>query len=184
MAWNVSTKGAQQIRDLSAQIKAAGGDGTMLRKFRKEIRDAGAPCVADLKSAVMGVKVTRGNDPYARRTQRTGVAPRRSTSRWGPRSTGLRARVADAVGISQTKKGIRIRVSATKVGPYGTSLPRYLDWTLPRSKRWNHPVFGNRSVWVTQQGSPWFFVTIDQHRTSFRAAVFDVLEQTKQELGK
>lgn len=183
MGWEVSTKGAQQIRELSVRIKDAGDKG-MMRKFRRQIRTAGDPCVQELRSAVMGVKVTRGNDDFARRTKRTGIAPRQSTTRWGPRSTGLRSRVASSIGVSQTKKGIRIRASATKIGPYGASLAKYLDGTLPGRRDWRHPVFGDREVWVTQHGSPWFFTTINKHRTAFRKAVFDVLNETAEELKR
>lgn len=183
MGWEVSTKGAQQIRELSVRIKDAGDKG-MMRKFRRNIRAAGDPCVQELRGAVMGVKVTRGDDDFARRTKETGVAPRRSTTRWGPRSTGLRARVAASIGVSQTKKGIRIRASATRIGPYGKSLPRYLDGTLRGYKDWRHPTFGNRKVWVNQHGQPWFFSTITKHRASFRKAVFAVLDETGEELKR
>lgn len=183
MGWEVSTKGAQQIRELSVRIKDAGDKG-MMTKFRRNIREAGAPCVQELRTAVMGVKVTRGNDPFARRTKETGVAPRRSTNRWGPRSTGLRARVAASIGVSQTKKGIRIRASATKIGPYGASLPKYLDGTLRLYKDWRHPVFGDTETWVSQKGQPWFFSTITRHRAGFRKAVFEVLNETAEELKR
>lgn len=183
MGWSVSTKGAQQIRELSARIKDAGDKG-MMTKFRRNIRAAGDPCVQELRSAVMGVKVTRGDDDFARRTKKTGVAPRRSTTRWGPRITGLRARVAASIGVSQTKKGIRIRASAARIGPYGATLAKYLDGTLPGRGDWRHPVFGDRETWVSQKGSPWFFVTITKHRASFRKAVFAVLDETGEELKR
>lgn len=189
MGWNASTKGARELQRLAVQIKEAGGDGSMLRRFRREIREAGAPCVADLRAAVMAVKVTRGVDEHSRRWDGGRFVlrddlPKRKPGRWGRRSTGLRARVSGAVGISQTRKGVRIRVSAQRVGDYGNTLPRYLDGSLPKSKNWRHPLFGNREIWVTQHGSPWFFNTIDRHRASFRKAVFDVMEQTKQDLSR
>lgn len=177
----VSIEGAAQLKELSARLKKA--DRNDLQKaLRANIKEAGKPIVSELRTAVMGVKVTRGDDPFARRTARTGIAPRRSTTRWGQRSTGLRTRTARSIAISQTRKGIRIRVSATRMGPYGGSLPRYMDAELNRYKNWRHPVFGNPEVWVAQRGSPWFLVTIRNHRTQFRKAVFDAMDETGRRL--
>lgn len=180
----ISNEGARDLRMLGERIKQAGRTD-LRKKMRKNIRDAGQPVVADLRRAVMGVKVTRGNDPYLRRTQETGVAPRRSTDRWGPRSTGLRMRTARALTLSQTRKGIRIQVSARKFGDYGVTLPRYLDTEAsPRWKRWRHPVFGDPDVWVEQSGSPWFFVTFSKHKSKFIDAVDDAIDEMIRELER
>jgi hypothetical protein len=53
-------------------------------------------------------------------------------------------------------------------------LARYLDGTLRRARNWRHPVFQNperTKPWVTQHGSPWFFVTIRANRHEFSAAL-------------
>lgn len=177
----LSAQGATELHKLGKRLKEAGRDD-LRRKMRKHIRQAGKPVVADMKRAVLGVNVTRGDDPYRRRTEETGIAPRRSTDRWGPRTTGLRARTGHALGISQTRKGIRILVSAQRFGDYGLTLPRYLDGSLRNFRRWRHPVFGNREVWVTQHGDPWFFVTFNRHRTRFINAVDDGIKEMLREL--
>lgn len=180
----LAAQGARELRELGQRIKEAGRDD-LRRKMRKHIRDAGKPVVADMKRAVLGVGVTRGNDPYRRRTEETGSAPRRSTDRWGPRTTGLRARTARALTTSQTRKGIRILVSAQRFGDYGLTLPRYLDSTAsPRWRRWRHPVFGDRDVWVEQRGDPWFFVTFARHKGRFINAVDDAIDETLRELER
>lgn len=180
----ISNEGARDLRQLGERIKAAGRDD-LRKKMRRNIRDAGKPVVADLRSAVMRVKVTRSSDPYQRRAQEAGVTSRRSTSRWGTRSTGLRARTARAIGVSQTRKGIRIKVSAARFGDYGVTLPRYLDTEAsPRWKKWRHPVFGNPEVWVEQRGQPWFFTTFSQHRERFVQAVSDAVDEMIRELER
>lgn len=183
----VSAQGAHDLHKIGRRLQEAGRDD--LRKIlRKHIRDAGKPVVADLKRAVMGVNVTRSDDPFARESARTGVPYRRSTSRWGRRSTGLRMRVAAATGLSQTRKGVRIRVSEKRFGgreAYSLTLPRYLDTEAARKYRhWRHPVYGNREVWVEQRGEPWFFVTIAKHQTRFRNAIADGIAEMERELDR
>jgi hypothetical protein len=163
----VSAQGATELRELAAKVKAA-GRGDLRKKLRKNIRDAGKPVIADLRGAAMGVRMTSTRGGTAR----------------PDRSSGLRARTARAVGLSQTRNGIRIRVSAARFGPYGTSMPRYLDASLPKCRTFRHPVFGNREVWTEQSGSPWFFVTINKHRARFRRAVFEAMDELAKELAR
>lgn len=165
--------GFRQLEELQARIKAA-GNGGMNRKFRRNINRAGKPTVVKLQTAAMRVKVTSSRDGKGR--------PKRST--------GLRARTASAILISQTKNGIRIVVSAKKVGPYGVTLPRYLDAELAKWKRWRYPVFWHDlssapPTRVQQQtGQHWFFATIREHRPAFEKAVSDVLDETERELSR
>lgn len=179
----IAAQGAHELKELGRKFKEY--DRADLRRLmRKRIKAAGKPVVADLRRAVMGVTITRGNDPYIRRTEETGVAPRRSTDRWGRRSSGLRARTARAIGISQTRKGIRILVSPRKFGDYGVTMPRRLDASIPKYRKLRHPVFGNREVWVEHIGDPWFFVTIYKHRARFEKAVDAAIDEMKRELER
>lgn len=173
----VAVEGAQELKALRARLKAA-KRVDLQRKLREKIKDAGNPVVKDIRAAVMDLKVTRGSDPYARRSQSVGNPGPGSDKR----STGLRARTARAVGISQTRKGIRIKVSAKKFGDYGVTLPRRMDAELPRWRRWRHPAFGNMEVWVEQRGSNWFLSTIRHHRPAFRKAVFAAMDEVGKEL--
>lgn len=188
----IAAEGAHELRKLGERIKEAGRDD-LRRKMRKNIRKAGQPVIADLRRAVMGVNVTRSLDTYSRRWEggaggrfvfREDLKPPRE-GRWGRRSTGLRARTARALTLSQTRKGVRIQVSARKFGDYGVTLPRYLDTEAsPRWKRWRHPVFGNQDVWVEQRGEPWFFVTFSKHKTRFINAVDDAIDELIRELER
>lgn len=163
----VAVEGAQQMRDLSSRLKKA-GRGDLQKKLRRRIREAGQPAVRDLRAAALGIRVSSSKGGTAR----------------PDRSTGLRGRLSAAVGVSQTRRGIRIRVSARRMGEYGASLARYSDAEIRRYQRWRHPVFGQREVWVEQRGDPWFFVTIRRHRAKFRRAVFKAMDDTSRELTR
>lgn len=179
----ISAHGGQELRELGRRLKEAGRKD-LQKKFRGQVKDAARPVIADIRAAALGINVTRGSDEYVRRTRETGVAPRRSTGRWGPRSTGLRARLAKATTVSQTRKGIRIKVSEKRFGPYGVTLPRRLDATLPKYKKLRHPVFGNPEVWVEHIGEPYFLNVIARHRSAFRKALFEAIEEMKKELDR
>lgn len=170
MSFTANVSGFQQIEELQTRIKAA-GNGGLDRKFRRNVERAGKPVVAHLQAAAMGVKVTSSKQGKGR--------PKKST--------GLRARVASAIRITQTSKGIRIVVSARRFGPHGVTLPRYLDAELPKWKRWRVPVFWHDlssappTRVVQQTGGPFFFTTIREHRPAFEKAVDDVAAETKRE---
>lgn len=175
----VRAEGGRELQNLNKRMRNA-GDGKELRKrLRTEIREAGEPAVRDLQAAVMRVNVT---------SSRGGMAKPN-------RSTGLRRRVAKATGISVTSAGIRIKVSPKKVSrgrssstgkTYGETLPKYLDATLGRYDRWRHPVFFAGSISeapsrrvVQQRGQPWFFITLDKHRDSFRKGARAAMDDIK-----
>jgi hypothetical protein len=159
-----SVDAGKQLQELSAKLKTVGHDGLM-RKMRRNIRVAGGPVIVDLRGKVMAVKVTPG---------RKGGAPSNSH---------LRARVAGALTTSVTARRVRIEVSASKFGPYGASLPKYLDGTFARYKRWRHPVYGHKErQWAQQAGQPWFFKTVTQHSSDFRRAVLAAMDETAREL--
>lgn len=155
----VSVQGAKRLQRLSKNLKEA-GRGDLQRELRKEIRQAGQPVVADLRRAVMGVDVTSSEG---------GTAPPDT-------STGLRARVAKATGLSVTARGIRFRVSGRRLGNF-PGAAKYLE-AVGRYARWRHPVFGNRDRWVEQRGDPWFYPTIRKHAGQFRQACTRAMEKT------
>lgn len=153
------------LRDLKQQAR-----GDLARKLRRNIRRAADPVVTDLRGAVLRVNVTA--DPPGRRPGRA--------YRNRPH---LRAKVAAAIGVTITQKGVRIRVNANKVGPYGSVLSKYLDAEIAQYRRWRHPVFGH-DVWAVQHGQPWFFNTIDGHVDDFRRAVLDAIDEVRDELSR
>lgn len=171
---SVRVQGGQQLKTLTAQLKAS-GRVDLQRNLRREIREAGRLVVGQLRGAVMAVKVT---------STKGGTTP-------PVRSTGLRLRTARAVGISTTRKGVKIRVSAQRFGPYGVTLPRYLDADLKRWVRWRHPVFHPGPIGtapprrvVQQKGQPYFFRTIRRNLRRFEQAVLKAMDDTERELFK
>lgn len=130
----------------------------MRANFRKE----GRPVVAAVKSAALAVNVT-------------------STKGGGAKSTGLRIRVAHAVALSATSRGIQIYVRVLK-GAYGKSLPRYLGGELGRYKNWRHPVYGHSDRWTQQSGSPYFYSTINSMKFRFRAAALNAIAEAESKL--
>jgi hypothetical protein len=164
---SVSVDGAQRLKRLSRDLRGA-ANGDLRRELRRQIRDAGRPVVADVRAAALRVEVESSKGGH--------VDP--------DKSTGLRRAVAGATGLSVTANGIRIRVSSARLGKtHPPKLARYLDASF-RYKRWRHPVFGNRDVWVEQTGEPFFFATIRKHTATFRKACLDAMEDVAQKITR
>lgn len=155
----VSVQGAKRLDRLSKNLKQA-GRRDLQRELRREIRAEGKPVVTELRRAVMGVDVSSSEG---------GTAPPDT-------STGLRAKVAKATGLSVTAKGIRFRVSGKRLGDF-PGAAKYLE-AVGRYARWRHPVFGNRDAWVEQSGEPWFYPTIRKNAGAFRHACHRAMEKT------
>lgn len=151
----------QRYAGVVQRLKLA-GRGDMQRRMVKEIRKRGKPAVDAVRASL------RGADLPAR------------PSRGGGRSSGLRARAARAVGVTTTGGGISIRVQGKKVDPaYGTSLVLALNGVT----RLRHPVFGNRSAWVTQRGGgDRFYRALDPFAADWRADVERVMDEVVREI--
>lgn len=147
--------GEQEFRAVAARMRRA-GMGELQLKLRRNLRAAGQPVLAELRTAVRGVEVT---------SSRGGTAH-------PDYSRKLRERVAKALRLSVAYRGIRFNVQGQAMGDerYGAALAKYLDATLPGYKKWRHPVFGNTEVWEEQTGKPWFFVTIMANAERFEDA--------------
>lgn len=162
------TDGEAEFRDLSRALrKAAAGD--LEKKMRANLRKAAQPVLAELRVAVMGVQVS---------SSKGGQAP-------PSYSRQLRRRVAAAMRISVAFSGVRFAVQASVIGEgkYSGALAKYLDGELPMYRNWRHPVFG-RDVWVTQHGSPYFFVTIRAHAADFEEACVEAVNEIVDEIGR
>ena len=163
---------SRDLEELSRKLKAQ-GSGKAQRRYRRAIREAAPPIEAALRSAALtaGRRVTSSRGGQSRNSD--GSKERR-------REGSLSARVAAAITTRDTPDGVRIVVEGDRVDRrYGTSLPRYLDGELPKSRRWRHQVFGNAEVWAQQAGAPWFFRTVrdraDDVEKSLTKAMDDVV---------
>jgi len=119
------------LRRLSRGLRQHGGAKALRRETVKALRESVKPVERDVKSAALSL-------------------PAR-----GPRSTGLRRRIARAtstqVRLSGRSPGVKVRVSKARMGDQ-RNLPKLMN-----QGRWKKPVFGNRAVWAAQTSRPrWF----------------------------
>lgn len=160
--------GLREMEDLSRRLKEA-GRGDLQRRARREIVAAAQPVQAQLRAAAAGIDVTSSRGGRARPDV----------------STGLRARLARAVGIRPEERGVRFVVDADKVDPrYGAALSRYSDGEIRRYRRWRHPVFDNSEVWTSQTGSPWFFRTIRANRDKFEDGIRRAMDAVARDITR
>lgn len=180
VGFSVSAQGAQEFRDLAKRLRKS---PELRKRLRKNIQAAGRPVLNDVKSAVKNVQVksTRGGGSNTRRDFNVSRASTEQAEAYAlRRGAGLRDTVARATKLEITNRGVRFVVRGDALPEDQRSLPRHLD----SEKGWRHPVFGNRSEWIAQRGSPWFAVTIRKRSRDFRRAVLDAMEETKRGLEK
>jgi hypothetical protein len=156
----VRVSNTAELRRLGRRLRAAGSGG-LQRDLAAGIRREGRPVLGQIKSSVRGLEVG---------SERGGIAPPDT-------STGLRGRLAAATTVQTQGTGVRYEVHGARVDPrYGHRLAKLSDTEL--APRWRHPVFGNRQVWKTNVGRPWFFVTIRGAEGRFAGAVRRAMQVT------
>lgn len=129
------------------------GDGREIRKrLTREIRREAKPLVPIVRNAILSLP-TKGKD-----------------------SSGLRKRMARAVTLrvrtSGRSAGVTLRVDGRKMPEGEGSLPAYMEGT---KKRWKHPVYGDKDVWVSQQPHPYFYKIVRPYGSRARRAVLRVV---------
>lgn len=192
-----SGQAGTQFRELSKRLRQAGQ--TDLRKnLLKAIRDAGKPVVRATQEAVRSIPITSegvgafagdfrvpsnshgGGQKQRRKHAAVKARTEKSKARALKRGGSLRDAAANSVKLQVTTRGIRIISDSSAMPPKQQTLPKRLD----SPKGWRHPVFGNREVWVTQKGKPWFGATISQRAPDFRAAVVDAMDLARDAIEK
>lgn len=152
------------LRRVARRLRAA-STGGLQRDLAMGIRREGRPVLTQIKTSVRGLDVG---------SERGGVAPPDT-------STNLRGRLAGATTVREHGVGVRFEVHGQQVDPrYGHRLAKLSDTEL--APRWRHPVFGNRRVWRTNVGRPWFFVTIRAAEARFAAAVRRAMASTARKI--
>lgn len=97
---------------------------------------------------------------------------------------GLRESIARATsgsistGSKTTGVSVSWRVRAAKMANSQRKLPKDFN----RAKGWRHPVFGDRQVWVTQHGAPYFDVVIKRHEDYLRDRVVDGMQRAAEKI--
>jgi hypothetical protein len=156
MTIRISVAGTGELSRLAKRFRAA-ADGGLQRDLTSQLTREGKPVLRQVQAAVRGIEVG---------SERGG----------GTASTNLRGRLAAATTVEPDGTGVLFEVHGGQVGKAGHRLAKLTDVTL--APRWRHPVFGNRRVWKTNTGEPWFFVTIRAAENQFRGAVLRAMERT------
>lgn len=122
------------------------------KRFRKELRAAARPLVPKVRAAI---RATPSSRSYS--------------------ADGLRGLMVKATRLeiktASREAGVAIRVDGRKMPAHMKSLPAMVEGT----KRWRHPVFGNRENWVDQRKEPYFYRTLRVAGPVSRQAVNRVL---------
>ncbi|HEX6668259.1 MAG TPA: hypothetical protein VF061_01800 [Gemmatimonadales bacterium] len=154
--------GANKFREVSRRLRKA-GRGDLQRELTKAVRKEGAPALAAVKAAWLGVQV-ESLDPDRGGTARPDT------------STGLRRRVARATRMRVRQNGITIVVEGRRVDPEYPTLATYLNG-FPRRRPWRHPVFGTgkrgswQGAWAAQRGQEVFWPTLNEFRPQWRRGI-------------
>lgn len=150
----------QSVKAVGDALKAEADGKALRRDLLRQMRTAAAPAVPDVQAAVHALPGTMVASP------------------------GLRDAVASQVKVdarlSGHYTGVRVRIG-TKKDPRGF---KFAGRKMNRRRGWNHPVFGNREVWVNQtEGSEWFETTVAKRRDEVRAAVLDAVNAMAQRIA-
>lgn len=198
--------GADQLRQLSVTMRAAPKQmrGEVVKNLRaavkpvtREVQDtvrSATSTVINVSSSGRGrraahaLNMTKGlSDAKARkRAEKRGTteeaeraAHRAKQAAKAMAGAGLRDTIARAVSTSVSASGpagvnATWRTRADRMPNRQRKLPK--NFNSP--KGWRHPVFGNRNVWATQLGRPYFDVVIKKHRDELAAKVSDAIQAT------
>lgn len=139
------------------------------------------------KSSTFDKELKKGLRKQLRKAAQTGAdaakaevlkPPLRSGSH--PRSRGLRSGIA---------RGIKVQVASgdnsARVGVFIRSTGSGLDGSRKKLvRRWDkgtfrHQVFGNKKVWVSQSGRPYFGSVIEKQKPQIEVAVNAALDEAK-----
>lgn len=154
--------GAAHYREVARKLRQA-ARSDLRKKLRDNIKDAGKPVVAAVRTAVAGVEVE---------SSAGGVAP-------PDYSRGLRDRIGRATKVSIRANGISIYVSGKQVdSKYGNTLAQGMN----ASGRWRHPTFG-RKPWQSQRGSDFFESTIQRYANEFQQACIRAIDDVARDIA-
>lgn len=136
----------------------------MADDFSVQLRRASA----DLRA--MSMQVRRGIRPTIKRASEPMVAQARANASWSTRIPG-------AIRVAVLKSGVDIRVNRRKA-PHARPLEG-----IGGNATFRHPVFGNRSRWVSQQTRSFLDPAVEQHRGKVRKALIDLVGEAAREHG-
>ena len=139
-------------------------DAEIKRRFRRELRAAGAPMVPAVRASIAAIPVkgTSGSTGLRRRLQRA--------TRLMVRTSGRQA-------------GVRVIVDPKRMPDHQKSLPQMMEGVRP----WRHPVYprgGDRAgwTWVPQEPHAYFFPVVDRMGAASRVAANRVIKSIERDI--
>ncbi|WP_432169050.1 hypothetical protein [Streptomyces sp. 1222.5] len=149
---SIELRGSGDLRRISRELRRM-DDQELKKRFRKELRAAAAPLVPRVRQSIRSIPSGRGYTP-----------------------DGLRGALSKAVKLevktAGRQAGVAIRVDGRKMPSHMKSLPSMVEG----KKRWRHPVYGRRDVWVNQPTQPYFYNVVRAAGPASRRAVSRVLD--------
>lgn len=159
-------------------------DPALARAFRRRLRASGDSTISLQRKILAmpspGVVVKAGRAPEAPRgTKRRRGGQRKflyeTRAARGSQSRGSRKAVANSLrtAVSTPKKGMGSVTIRAKKHPFARPY---------NTRRFRHPVFGERDEWITQAGRPWFQEAIYSRIGDWRSTIESALDDARKEL--
>jgi hypothetical protein len=181
----VPVEGLEEFRRAAAAL--AGADRVVMSEVGKSMRAVARPIVNQIRAEVKSSKGESPKGVHASEVERqlhvlgrvrgSGEGGRfterqaRSVAKKLEKARSLRESIAGASGSAVSagarKVELAFKVRASQLPASQRKLPRRWD----QENGWRHPVFGNRNVWVTQRGHPYFRKTIFRSRDEVTSGV-------------
>jgi hypothetical protein len=169
--------------DVTVSIVDAGDLRRLMRDLR-EVED-GKELSKELRTGLRGVLNPLRDQVKAAYRSAPGYQGKRSRSR--AKQPDLRVLLVKAtkteVRTTGRLAGARLRVDGRKMPSGLRSLPSMWEGP-PQGKRWRHPVFGDRGVWVAQDGRSTFYRIADGHEDDARRAITQVVDGVRAKLER
>ncbi|HEY6116223.1 MAG TPA: hypothetical protein VI172_09720 [Candidatus Dormibacteraeota bacterium] len=154
----MSMRTGDDLRRISRELNRMDNQ-EVKKRFRKELRATAQPFVPLVRNSIKSIPSKR---PYT--------------------AEGLRGQLAKATRIEVRTvgrdAGVAIRVDGRKMPSKMKALPKGMEGT----KRWRHPVFGNREVWVNQAPHPYFFHVVRPAAVAGRRAAARVVDSITRDI--
>lgn len=178
-------EGVEEFRRAAEALR--GADKVVMSEVGKSMRKVARPIVNDIRAEVRSSKGESPRGVHASQVERQlHLLSRVKGSGEGGRLTErqvasvrkrlakverLRESIANASGAAVAsgprKVELAFKVRASQLPPSQRKLPRRWD----QENGWKHPVFGNRKVWVSQRGHPYFRSTVYRNKEQVTAGV-------------
>lgn len=148
-----------ELRAMAARLRRAGDPARMRRLMLAGLKEGVKPAVRQAKSAAL------------------------TLPSHGSHHSGFRRKLARTINAqvrtSGRDPGVRVRISKARMGDQASLA------TATNKGRWRHPVYGNRSVWVTQTSRrAWFDDANRYNGPPVRRALQRVLDDMERELSR